>query len=322
LKERVADVQVIHMAGHLMERQLDLPAGAILRAEIEEMGVRVHLDKATAAILGEDAVTGIEFADGSKAPCEMVVIACGVRPNVELARAAGLAVERAIVVDDQMRSVTDPAVYAVGECVQHRGQVYGLVAPLWEQARVLAEHLTGRRPDGAYLGSKVAAKLKVMGVELTSMGVTEPQDDQDEVVQFIAAKDGVYKKLVIRDGKLIGGILIGDGDRAPYLMQLFDRESPLPRERAALLFDLGGRPGTVTPETMAEDATVCHCNGVSKGEIRECAASGAASMHAVMQLTRAGTGCGSCKSLVRALLEAALGSGLCALGEDGASHVA
>jgi nitrite reductase (NADH) large subunit len=181
--------------------------------------------------------------------------------------------------------------------------VYGLVAPLWEQAAVLADHLTGRRPECAYLGSRTSTKLKVMGIELASMGITEPVEEQDEVVQFVEPKRGVYKKLIIRDGKLVGAILLGDGDRAPYLMQAFDRGTPLPEERAALFFDLGGRPAAVPVEEMTDDTTVCHCNGVSKGDIRECLAGGANSLHAVMRSTRAATGCGSCKMLVQTLVD-------------------
>jgi nitrite reductase (NADH) large subunit len=301
LKDLDLEVHVIQNSDRLMDRQLDGPAGEILAAQVRDMGVRVHLGRTTTAILGEDAVTGLAFEDGMTLACEMVILACGIQPNVELARECGLPVGRAVLVDDRMRSVEDPAVYAVGECAEHRGQVYGIVAPLWEQARVLAEHLTGS-DEAEYGGSPVATKLKVMGVELTSMGAPEAEAE-DEVVQFIEAKRGVYKKLVIRDGRLAGAILLGDGERAPYLLQLFDRGGPLPEERAALLFDLGGRPETLSLHEMPDDTAVCHCNGVCKGDIRECVEGGAAGLHAVMQATRAGTGCGSCRTLVKALVD-------------------
>ena len=131
-----------------------------------------------------------------------------------------------------MRSVDDPDVYVVGECAQHRGRVYGLVAPLWEQAKVFADHITGASRDAAYHGSKLATKLKVMGVELASMGITEPAEERDEIIQFTEPKKGTYKKLIVRDGRLVGGILMGDISKAAYLMQCFDRDAPLPGRAA------------------------------------------------------------------------------------------
>jgi nitrite reductase (NADH) large subunit len=207
-------------------------------------------------------------------------------------------VGRAIVVDDHMRSVADPDVYAVGECAEHRGRVYGLVAPLWEQAKVFAEHITGRNPDAAYVGSKLATKLKVMGVELASMGIIEPAGESDEVIQYTEAKKGTYKKLIVRDGRLVGGILMGDISKAAYLMQCFDRDAPLPEERVSLLFDLGGASRQLTAAEMPADMQVCNCNGVSKGTIAACFAGGVRDAPAVMNATRAGKGCGSCKGLV------------------------
>ncbi|MGI4976409.1 MAG: FAD-dependent oxidoreductase [Janthinobacterium lividum] len=292
------EVHVVHLGTHLMEAQLDAPGGAILRTQMEAMGVRIHLAASTTAILGEDRVTGVAFKDGTTLDCDMVVISAGVRANVELGRECGLAVERAILVDDAMRSVDDPAVYVVGECAQHRGRVYGLVSPLWEQARVFADHVTGVDPDAAYTGSKLATKLKVMGVELASMGQTEPTDENDEVVQFTEPRRGTYKKLIVRDGRLVGGILMGDISKAAYLMQAYDRDSPLPHERLSLLFDIGGPPQAVTLDEMPADAQVCNCNGVSKATLGACVEAGERDPKAVMAATRAGMGCGSCKTLV------------------------
>jgi len=301
LSQLGVDVEVLQRAGHLMNRQLDSPAGEILKSTIEGMGISVRRGTTAIAAQGDERVEGLVLNDGTCLPCDMVVIACGIQPNVELAVECGLHVERAIVVDDQMRS-SDPAIYAVGECVQHRGRVYGLVAPLWEQAQVLAEHLTGRSEGASYGGSRVATRLKVMGIEVTAMGLVEPEAEHDEVVQFLEPRRGIYKKLIIREDRLLGAIFLGDGARAPYATQLFDRGSPVPEDRAAVLFDLGA--GTsFTPETMAEEATVCHCNGVTKAEVRECVAGGGCSLQAVMRATRAGTGCGSCKGLVREFVE-------------------
>jgi nitrite reductase (NADH) large subunit len=291
------EVHVVHLGTHLMENQLDPAAGAMLRDSMEKMGVRVHLGTSTTAILGDDHVTGLAFRNGDTLACDMVVVSCGIRPNAEIARDAGLDVNRAIVVDDQLRT-SDPDIYAVGECAEHRGALYGLVAPLWDQAQVLADHLTAHDPRAAYHGSKLATKLKVMGVELASMGVTDARDENDEVVVFSEPRRGRYKKLVIRDGVLIGAILLGDLDKAPYLMQAFDRGSVLPEDRLSLLFDIGEPPKQTTMLEMPDAAQVCNCNGVSKGQIRKCVENGKRSLKLVMEATRAGTGCGSCKALV------------------------
>ncbi|WP_428484885.1 nitrite reductase large subunit NirB [Rhodopila sp.] len=297
------ETHVIHLGDYLMPAQLDRTGAVILRTMMEKLGVRIHLHKLTTEILGEDRVTGLVFKDGERLDCDMVVISAGIRPNVEIAHGAGLTVERAIVVDNHMRSLDDMNVYAVGECAQHRGHVYGLVAPLWEQAKVFADHVTDANRDAAYHGSKLATKLKVMGVELASMGITEPADENDEVIQFTEPKHGTYKKLIVRDGRLAGGILMGDISKAAYLMQAFDRDSPLPEERLSLLFDLGTPPQKVTLDEMPADAQVCNCNGVTKATIGACVSGGGRSAAAVMRATRAGMGCGSCKSLVGELVE-------------------
>jgi nitrite reductase (NADH) large subunit len=175
------EVNVVHLGGHLMPQQLDPSAGAILKASMEKLGVKVLLKKNTTNILGEGRVLGLRFSDGHALECNMVVISAGIKANWEIAAGCGLTTERGIVVDDQMRT-DDRDIYAVGECAQHRGQTYGLVAPLWEQAKVLADHLTEKNVHAAYHGSKVATKPKVMGVEVASMGVVEPRDEEDEVV--------------------------------------------------------------------------------------------------------------------------------------------
>jgi nitrite reductase (NADH) large subunit len=297
------ETHVVHLGNFLMPAQLDQIGAGILRTMMEKMGVRIHLHKSTTEILGDDRVTGLVFKDGETLDCDMVVISAGIRPNAEIAHTAGLTVERAIVVDNHMRCLDDMNIYAVGECAQHRGRVYGLVAPLWEQAKVFADHVTGANREAAYFGSKLATKLKVMGVELASMGITEPADDRDEVIQFTEPKQGTYKKLIVRDGRLAGGILMGDISKAAYLMQAFDRDSPLPDERLSLLFDLGTPSQKVTLDEMPADAQVCNCNGVTKGAIGACVSGGKRSGKAVMLATRAGMGCGSCKGLVNELVE-------------------
>jgi nitrite reductase (NADH) large subunit len=298
-----AHVSVVHRSGHLMNQQLDAPGGAMLQAQIEKLGIEVLLNRETRAVLGHGRVSGLQFADGSTLACEMVVVACGIAPRVELARECGLAVERAVVVDDQMRSADDPSIFAVGECAQHRGIAYGLVAPLWEQGRVLADVLSGRKPRAIYAGSKPSTKLKVLGVTVASMGEVEAAEGDEEVL-YCEARRGIYKRLLIRDEKLVGAILLGDGHGFPALSQSFERGTPLPAERAALLFDIeGGAPASAA--ALPDEATICNCNGVSKGAVKNCIAGGACSMDAVMSQTRAGTGCGSCKSQLKELLAAA-----------------
>jgi nitrite reductase (NADH) large subunit len=293
-----AESHVVHLSSHLMNVQLDATGGGILKRLIEDMGIHVHVAKSTSEVTGDDRVTGLVFKDGERLACDMVIVAAGIRPNVEIGVRAGLTVERAIVVDDHMRSVDDPNVYVVGECAQHRGHVYGLVAPLWDQGKVFADHVTRTNESAAYHGSKLATKLKVMGVEVASMGISEPSEERDEVIQFTEPKKGTYKKLIVRDGRLVGSILMGDISKAAYLMQAFDRNSPLPEERLSLMFDLGTPSQKITIDEMPATAQVCNCNGVTKGAIGACVASGKRSPQAVMDATRAGKGCGSCKSLV------------------------
>ncbi|MGI4956655.1 MAG: nitrite reductase large subunit NirB [Janthinobacterium lividum] len=298
-------VHVVHLAQHLMNAQLDVEGGAILRGAMEAMGVTIHLGQQSSGIEldSNGHVAGVRFKDDSVIACQMVVVAAGIRPNVELAQRAGLTVERAIVVDNHMRCLDDRHIFVVGECAQHRGHVYGLVAPLWDQAKVFADHVTERNIDSAYHGSKLATKLKVMGVELASMGITEPQEERDEVIRFTETRHGTYKKLIVRDGRLVGGILMGDISKAAYLMQAFDRDSPLPEERLSLLFDLGTPSQKITLDEMPADTQVCNCNGVTKGAIGACVTAGKRTTKSVMDATRAGMGCGSCKTLVGEVVE-------------------
>ena len=297
------EVHLVHLGKHLMEQQCDAEAAAILRRKMEAMGVTVHLEKSTTAVTGEGPIEAITFKDGSTLACDLLVVAAGIRPNAEIGLRCGLTVERAIVTDDQMRSIDDPNVYIVGECAQHRGRTYGLVAPLWEQAKVFADHITGKNAKAAYHGSKLATKLKVMGVELASMGITMPASEEDEVVTFSEPRQGTYKKLIVRDGRLVGGIMMGDLSKVAYLMQAFDRNTPLPEERLSLLFDIGAPAEKVTLDEMPGTAQVCNCNGVTKDAIGACVAAGKRTGKAVMEATRAGMGCGACKALVSEVVE-------------------
>lgn len=301
-------VHVIEMAPHLMAVQVDAAGGAILGKTIESLGVMAHCGKATVEILADDQrrVRGLKFKDGSELACDMVVISAGIRPNAEIAKESGLAVERAIVVNDQMQT-SDPSIYAVGECVQHAGKIYGLVAPIWDQCNVLADQLTGANPQAAYLGSCISTKLKVMGVNVASMGEKDPQPG-DEVVSYQEPGSGVYKKLIVRDGLLAGAILVGDTDSYDDLSHKLKSRSPLPAKRSELLFGAPAMQGTeFSLADMPDDKQICDCNGVCKGKIVEAIKAGKTTVAAVGKATRAGTGCGSCKKMVKGLIEAIAG---------------
>ena len=307
LQNHVSHVTLLHTAGHLMNTQLDAQAGAILKRSVEKLGIEVITGASTTEILGKHAVTGVKLKDGRKIDCDVVVVAAGIRANAEVAATSGLPVERGIVVDDQLRVQDEPDIYAVGECVQHRGATYGLVAPLWDQARVLADHVTGANPQAAYHGSRVATKLKVAGVDVASMGLKEAERDTDETVVFSEPKRGVYKSIIIRDDRLVGATLVGDVNKVAFLMQAFDRGLPLPEERVSLLFDLGGPPAEVSAAELDPGAQVCNCNGVSKQTLVDTVQGGCRTVSGVMDKTRAGKGCGTCKSLVQQIVEWAAG---------------
>lgn len=305
LLNRGLEVHVVHLMSYLIETQLDSTSAGMLKRVLEKMGTHIYLEKLTTAILGNGHVAGVAFKDGSRLECDMVVISAGIRPNVDLAKQAGLTVQRGIVVHDDLSCRNDPDIYAIGECAQHRGQLYGLVAPAWDQARTLADHLTGSSPQASYKGSKVSTKLKVMGVELAVMGEKEPASDADEVVTYVEPSQGVYKKLIVRNGRLVGAILLGDGLLSSRLLQTFDRGDVLPENRAELLFPLAMDTPRANVADLPDTTQICNCNGVSKGKIIAAVKSGCRSLKAVCDATRAGTGCGSCKPQVQAILDLA-----------------
>jgi nitrite reductase (NADH) large subunit len=298
LQQHGLTVHVVQSGPVLMNQQLDDEAGAILRRIIERLGITVHTGARTTAIRSNGSVTGVAFADGSTIDCDMVVVTAGIRPNVGLGVVSGLTVERAIVIDDQLRTLDDLDVYAVGECAQHRGEVYGLVAPLWEQASVLADHITGADPHAAYHGSRNTTKLKVAGVDLAAMGIKHPERADDEFVRICEPRRGVYKSVVVRDGKLVGATLLGDTGKVAFLTQAFDRALPLPEERVELLFELAAPSDKQGAAEMDDGVQVCNCNGVRKGDLVACVRAGTTSVTGVMAATRAGKGCGVCKGLV------------------------
>ncbi|MGB7219672.1 MAG: FAD-dependent oxidoreductase [Vicinamibacterales bacterium] len=304
LLSRGLDVHVVHLMSHVMEVQLDAMGGAVLLRQLEQMGLHVHTSKVTTAVVGDERVSGVAFKDGSTLDCDMVVIAAGIRPNVDLAVRAGLKVGRGIVVGDDLACPQVQDVFAIGECAEHRGQVYGLVAPVWEQAGVLADRLSGRNLDAWYLGSRPSTKLKVAGVDLAVMGDKEPVEEEDEVVSYAEPSRGIYKKLIVRNGRLAGAILLGDGAVVPSLVRAFAEAKLLTQDRSELLFQLKydtGRADT-DAERIPDTAQICDCNVVSKAQIIEAVLGGALSLQAVSHVTRACTGCGSCKPEVERIV--------------------
>ena len=297
------EVTVIEALPQLMAAQLDPESAALLKTTIERMGIHVLLAKSSSQVLGEERVTGIQFNDGTTLDTDMVVVSAGIRPITEIAKDSGLAVERGIVCDDQLRT-NDPDIFAVGECVQHRGVIYGLVDPIWQQAKTIADVLTGMNPRATYLGSKLATKLKVMGVELASMGDPKAVHLDDEVVVYREPSRGVYKKMVIRDKQLINAILLGETDTAGVLTQMFMLETAVPQRRADLLFGTSTGAPILSVFDLPDQAQICNCNGVAKGKIKDAIMIGKCkSVSKVGVHTKAGTGCGSCKPLILQLLE-------------------
>jgi NAD(P)H-nitrite reductase large subunit len=302
------EVTVAEMAAHLMVQQLDAPAANLLKRKLEALGLRVLLGTSATSLLGDGRVTGLRLKDGSTLDADLVVISCGIRPNAEVARAAGLAVERAIVVDDQLRT-SDPDIFALGECAQHRGTLYGLVEPVYEQARVLAEVLAQPGSTAAYRGSRLATTLKVMGVDVTSMGDVQGSADSEVVSHFDPAR-GSYKKLVISNGCLAGAILVGATDRGGKLRALFKTGAPLPGPVADLLLEPWARDALLQEgdanelASAPDDTQICNCHAVSKGQIVAAIAEGKTSVAALGDCTRAGTGCGTCQPLLAQLLQA------------------
>ncbi|AOZ09571.1 NAD(P)/FAD-dependent oxidoreductase [Cupriavidus malaysiensis] len=227
------EVTVVHATDSLMERQLDKPASALLKQALERRGLRFLLDARTSGILGEERVTGVCFQDGSQIPADLVVMTAGVRPNTALAQSAGLRCERAILVDDTLQTY-DPRIYAVGECVQHRNATFGLVAPIWDQARVCAAHLAGAG-HRRYIQQATATKLKVTGVDLYSAGDFLGGEASEDLV-LRDPRRGVYKRLVLEDGCLVGAVLYGDVQDGPWYFDLIQRRASVGAMRQRLLF--------------------------------------------------------------------------------------
>jgi nitrite reductase (NADH) large subunit len=295
------DVTVLHVAPTLMERQLDPAAGYLLQKAVEERGIKVLTKANTKAIIGDGKVEGVELADGTIIPASLVVMAVGIRPNVGLARDAGLAVNRGIVVDDGM-STSDGHILALGECAEVGGQVYGLVAPLYEMARVAASHLAGDT-SAAFVHSDTPTKLKVTGIDLYSIGDFADGDDREEIV-LRDATAGVYKRLIIKQDRIIGTVLYGETSDGAWFNDLKKKATDISEMRETLIFGQayqGGAPldPMAAVAALPDDAEICGCNGICKGKITSTITSkGLTSLDDVRAHTKASASCGSCTGLV------------------------
>ncbi|MCX7672580.1 MAG: nitrite reductase large subunit NirB [Thiobacillaceae bacterium] len=314
LRARGMQVTVVHLASWLMERQLDEPAARLLQRTLEERGIAFRLAAQTEALqAGESGrVCAVRLKGGEVLPAGLVVMAVGIRPNTQLAEAAGLHCNRGIVVDDTLQTVTDPRIYAVGECASHRGVFYGLVAPLFEQAKVAANHLA-RFGIARYTGSITATKLKVTGVDLYSAGDFMGGEGCEEIVLRDAGR-GVYKKLVLRQGRIVGACLYGDTLDGPWYFELMREGSDVTALRERLMFgrahvgDAGHGDPRARVQQLPDSAEICGCNGVCKGKILAAIRDQKLfTLEEVRAHTKASASCGSCTGLVEALLAMAVG---------------
>lgn len=310
LKEQGMDVTVLHVMPTLMERQLDPAAGYLLQRAVEARGIKVMTKANTKAIVGNGRVEGVELADGTIIPATLVVMAVGIRPNASIARDAGIDTNRGIVVDHGMRT-SDPDILALGECAEVGGQVYGLVAPLYEMARVAAAHLAGDEVAG-FVHSDTPTKLKVTGIDLYSLGDFADGDDREEIVLRDAAA-GIYKRLVLKDNRVIGTVLYGETGDGAWFNDLKKKQTDISEMRDTLIFGQayqGGSPldPMAAVAALADDAEICGCNGVCKGKITgTITEKGLTSLDDVRAHTKASASCGSCTGLVEQLMSLTLG---------------
>lgn len=319
-------VDVVHAVGHLMERQLDPGASRVLERTLSDLGITVHLDAKTVSAdvtprvsaagaapspADHGAKSGaapgqarLTLADGRVLTADLLVVSCGVRAETALARQAGLNVDRGVLVDERLRT-NDRHISAIGDCAQLGGEVGGLVAPAWEQARVLALQLTGADPLAVYRPPAPVTRLKASGIDLAAMGTLQAEP-QGEDLSFADPARGTYARLLIQDGRLTGAVMLGDNPSVGRVIQLFDRRATVPADRRALLLGraLGEALSQVdSPALMPDAATVCQCNSVSKGQLVRCWREGAQDMAELVTATRATTGCGSCRDAVAGIVD-------------------
>ncbi|MCY7811981.1 NADPH-nitrite reductase [Bacillus spizizenii] len=301
------DVSVIHLAPYLMERQLDATAGRLLQNELEKQGMAFLLEKQTEEIVGDGRVEGVRFKDGTSIEADLVVMAVGIRPNTALGAESGIPVNRGIIVNDYMQTEI-PHIYAVGECAEHRGIAYGLVAPLYEQAKVLAKHICGIETK-PYEGSVLSTQLKVSGVEVFSAGDFN-ESDEKKAIKVFDEQDGIYKKIVLRGNQIVGAVLFGDSSEGNRLFSMIQKEADITEtSKISILQPLNQEAGTSMTAAMSDDEIICGCNGVSKGAIIQAIQEkGCSSTDEIKACTGASRSCGGCKPLVEEILQHTLGS--------------
>jgi nitrite reductase (NADH) large subunit len=303
------DVTVLHLMPTLMERQLDAAAGYLLQRSLESRGIRVHCKANTQAVVGEKHVTGVRLDDGTLYPADIVVMAVGIRPNAGLAKEAGLAVNRGIVVSPDMRT-SDPDIFALGECAEASGQVFGLVAPLYEMAGVVAKNLLGE--DAEFHSSATATKLKVTGIDLYSAGDFAEAKDREEIVLRDPTR-GVYKRLVLKENRILGAVLYGDVADGAWFFDMVKRGVDVSEMRETLIYGQGYQGGGMLDPLAAvaalpEEAEICGCNGVCKGKITGTINElSLKSLDDVRAHTKASASCGSCTGLVEQVIRLTIG---------------
>jgi len=310
LSLRGMQVTVLHLMPTLMERQLDEAAGWLLKSALEARGQTILTGADTAEITGDGKVQAVHLKDGTVIPADIVVMAVGIRPAVGLAKEADLAVGRGIQVDDDMVT-SDENILAVGECVEHDGNVYGLVAPLWDMCRSLADGLVAQ-PNG-YRGSVTSTKLKVSGIDVFSAGDFSGGDGCEDIVLRDATR-GVYKRVIVKEDKIVGAVLYGDTADGNWYFDLLKKGEDISEIRDALIFGqafASGGGASLNPieavAALSDDAEICGCNGVSKGQVMACIGNGADTLDAVRSTCKASASCGSCTGLVENLLQLAMG---------------
>ncbi len=308
LKARGMDVTVLHLMGHLMERQLDEAAGYLLRRALEDKGIEIKCQASTSEILGTDKVEGVKLEDGTILEADLVVMAVGIRPETRVAADAGLDVNRGIPVSDQMVT-SDHDVLAVGECVEHNGALFGLVAPLYDQAKVVAKTLLEETAE--FAPKEVATKLKVTGCDLFSAGDFAEGEGREDIV-FRDPARGVYKRLVLEGNVLVGAVMYGDTADGNWFFGLIKDKTDISEMRDTLIFGPAYQGGaSVDPmaavAALPLDAEICGCNGVCKGQIVDAINAGATDLAAVKATTKASASCGTCTGLVEQVLATTLG---------------
>ncbi|MEY7971163.1 FAD-dependent oxidoreductase [Saccharomonospora xinjiangensis] len=295
-------VTVVHPAAHVLDRQLDADAAAVLAAALRDAGIELRLRRTAARYLSGD---GVQLDDGSTVAADLVVVCTGVRPDTALAERAGIEADGGIVVNDELRT-SDVRVHALGDCARHPGTVTGLVQPAWDQAAVLADLLTGVRPSARYRGTSVVTRLKASGVDLTTLGDSHVEPGADaEVLRLHDPVRRRYAKLVLRDERVSSAIMLGFPDAAAALTHLYDRRLAAPSDRLALLVGraLPANARALAAADLPASAVVCRCNSVSKGRLVTAWRSGSSTVDELAAETRAGTGCGGCADTVRAIAD-------------------